>query len=626
MEPLPSSDATPLPPPSPAAARYHARTVRFREEEAREAERSRRLSWARLAVFLALVAALLVAERGSPPLPALGLAAAGLLGIAFLALLAVHRQVRTRERHAAALAAVNEEGGLRLQRRWSDLPDEPWGTPPAEYPEAEDLNLVGRASLLRLLAPPPTVPGRDRLTAWLLDAAPSGIIRERQEAVRALAPLVDFRDEWGARGRTLPPGTTAEVERFLGWAEGDRWLEGRVGLRRASWILPLVTGALGWLHLAGLAAPFWILSLGATVVVASRCTRAIHRRYDEAMAGESGVRRYDSLLELLAELPAAAPRLNHLRREIEVPEGPSAHEAVARLRRILDLAETRRSMLGPGLQLALLWDVHVLGSLERWQDRHGADVRRWLGAIGEVEALVALARLADDHPDWAFPEVSDDPGPRPVVEAVALGHPLLPPDRCVRNDVTVGPPGTVLVVTGSNMSGKSTLLRAVGANASLAGAGGPVCARSMRLPPLRLATCMRVQDALDEGVSLFMAELRRLKEVVDRARATPGTGRVLLYLLDEMLQGTNTAERQVAARKVLSHLVRSGAIGAVTTHDLALADAGVEGEAVHVHFRETVEPGPRGTVLHFDHRLRPGPATSRNALRLLEAVGLGGGD
>lgn len=628
MEPLRTAGATPPPPPLDAAARYHARAARFRGMEAIQASVSSRLSWIRLATFLGIVLALLLAERGSDSGTRGGaLAVAAVLGVAFVGLLVGHRRVRIRERHAAALAAVNEEGALRLGRRWSELPPEPWGEVPPDRPEAEDLNLVGRASLVRLLGPPPTVPGRETLVSWLLDGADPDEIRDRQEAVRTLAPMVDFRDEWAARGRTLPPGTSAEVARFLAWAEGDRWLAGRPGVLRAAWILPVLTGIMGWLHLAGIVPPLWILPLGATVILASRCTRPIHARYDAAMAGESGVRRYDGVLELLSTLPSAAPRLNRLRQQVEEAEGLPAHEAVSRLRRILDTAEVRRSMLGPGLQLTLLWDVHVLWVLERWQERHGGHVRRWMDAIGQVEALAALARLADDHPDWAFPEVTvravTDSGV-PMVVAEALGHPLLPPDRCVRNDVTVGPPGTLLLITGSNMSGKSTLLRALGANAALAGAGAPVCARSLRLPPLRLATCMRVQDALDEGISLFMAELRRLRAVVDLARETPGTGRVLLYLLDEMLQGTNTAERQVAARQILSHLVASGAIGAVTTHDLALADAGLAGEAVHVHFRETVEVGPEGTILNFDYRLRPGPATSRNALRLLEAVGLGG--
>jgi DNA mismatch repair ATPase MutS len=238
--------------------------------------------------------------------------------------------------------------------------------------------------------------------------------------------------------------------------------------------------------------------------------------------------------------------------------------------------------------------------------------------MGEAEALTALAGLRHANPDWSFPRLV--PGAS-ALEAEELGHPLLPPDVCVTNDVEVGPPGRFLLVTGSNMSGKSTLLRALGLNAVLAQAGAPVCARSLTLPPLRVCTSMRVDDSLRGGVSFFMAELRRLKHVVDVAEA--GDEATTLYLLDEILQGTNTAERRVAARTVIRRLLASGAMGAVTTHDLTLADADDLMEAaVPVHFTETVGSPAEG--LSFDYRLRPGIARSTNALKLLRLVGLGG--
>jgi DNA mismatch repair ATPase MutS len=205
-----------------------------------------------------------------------------------------------------------------------------------------------------------------------------------------------------------------------------------------------------------------------------------------------------------------------------------------------------------------------------------------------------------------------------------MGHPLLPGGVRVINDVTVGPPGTLLLVTGSNMSGKSTLLRALGVNIVLAGAGGPVCAPALRLPPVTLWTSMRVQDSLEQGVSYFMAELQRLKAVVDAARQAHTVGGPrLFYLLDEMLQGTNTMERQVAARRILLYLVGQGAIGAVSTHDLTLAESPEMAAVAHqIHFTERIVPGPDGPTMTFDYKIRPGLATSTNALKLMEIVGL----
>jgi DNA mismatch repair ATPase MutS len=306
--------------------------------------------------------------------------------------------------------------------------------------------------------------------------------------------------------------------------------------------------------------------------------------------------------------------------------GSPAALHLRRLRRALDAAELRYSpLLHSIVNVVTAWDLHVLAALERWQRRAGPQARAWFAVLGELEALAALATLLHDHPDWALPEV-DEGADR--IEAEGLGHPLLPPSACVRNDAMVGPAGTFLFVTGSNMAGKSTLLRAVGANAVLAQAGGPVCARRLRMPPAALLTSMRVSDSLEEGLSFFMAELVRLKGVVEAARRTAaeGGGRRALYLLDEILQGTNSAERQVAARRIVERLLEEGAIGAVSTHDLALADTPTLAAAAQpVHFRETLEEGAGADgapTMRFDYELRPGPATSANALALVRMMGL----
>jgi hypothetical protein len=298
-----------------------------------------------------------------------------------------------------------------------------------------------------------------------------------------------------------------------------------------------------------------------------------------------------------------------------------AHEAMRRLERTMELADTRHSRMSHfPLQILTLWDVHVLWRLERWQRDNGRRLRDWLDALGRLEALSALAALAHDHPAWSYPELSDGPA---VIHADGLGHPLIPGRDRVTNDLEVGPPGTYVLVTGSNMSGKSTLLRAIGVNVVLAQAGAPVCARRLRLPPLAVHTSMRVQDSLAAGVSHFMARLLRLKEIVAAASEAKASGRTMLYLLDEILQGTNTAERLAASRRVISHLVAQGAIGVVTTHDLALAEAEELSDAVRpVHFRETFRSEDGRSSMSFDYRLRPGVATSRNALRLMELVGL----
>jgi DNA mismatch repair ATPase MutS len=294
-----------------------------------------------------------------------------------------------------------------------------------------------------------------------------------------------------------------------------------------------------------------------------------------------------------------------------------APAAMRALNRLLSFADLRRgaAILHFPIQAFTLWDFHCLFALERWRRVSGTHVRDWFAAAGEIDALACLAALHRDHPEWTFAEVNGEP----VFVAAGLGHPLIPPARRVTNDVQVGPPGTVLLVTGSNMSGKSTLLRAVGLNAVLAQCGAPVCASALRLPPCDVQTSIRIQDSLERGVSYFMAALARLKGVVDAAERRTD-GRVLLYLLDEILQGTNSAERGTAVQAVARHLLDAGAIGAMTTHDLNLAsEEPLRSTARLVHFTEIVDAD--GTM-RFDYRLRDGLATSRNALRLMQLIGI----
>ncbi|HTQ43490.1 MAG TPA: DNA mismatch repair protein MutS, partial [Polyangiaceae bacterium] len=261
-----------------------------------------------------------------------------------------------------------------------------------------------------------------------------------------------------------------------------------------------------------------------------------------------------------------------------------------------------------------MWDVHCAAALLRWRARAGAHVRDWLEALAEVEALASLGGFAHEHPSFVFPELA----PETMVEARGLGHPLIADDKRVGNDVRLPSAGRALVVTGSNMSGKSTLLRAIGVNVVLANAGAPVCATSARMGPTRIATSMRIDDSLEQGVSHFYAELRRLKRVIDLAQET---GRApVLFLLDEILHGTNSRERVLGACAVVKELLARGALGAVSTHDLGITALEKElgGLVENVHFEEQV----RGEEMSFDYVLRPGIVQSSNALRLMRAVGI----
>lgn len=551
------------------------------------------------------------------PLPAGALLASLLL---FAVLVYYHARARRGERRALALRALNERGAARVRRAWDLLPPAT-ETPPEDHSYASDLDVVGaHAALYRLLDVVSAAPGRPVLMRWLLEpSAPAAELRERQRAVAELAPKVELREELALLAARTAGVTERDFARFLEWAEGTGWLLQRPLVIWLSRLVPLVTIATSIAAVAR-RVPWSVpaLSLAAGFALLGAYRRQLRATLTSVLTRATGLREHAAMLGVIGSQKLDAPLLQRLREQIAHDGG--ARHALERLDSALSMAESEGSLIGALARAVLLWEFIVVARLERWQASAGREVRRWLEALGELEALAALATLHHDNPGWCFPELDER---ATAIVATDLGHPLLAAASRVGNDVNVGPPGRLLLVTGSNMSGKSTLLRAIGLNAVLAQAGAPVCARALTMPLVEVRTSIRLADSLERGVSLFMAELERIKQIVDAARRA-GRQRLLLYLLDEILHGTNTAERQIAARVVLGHLMASPAIGAATTHDLTLAAAEpLASASVPVHFSEHVAAGPDGRpAMTFDYRLRPGLATSTNALRLLEMVGL----
>ena len=583
-----------------------------------EQRRSGRISRLRLLTFLPAAACIvwMLAVHPSIPLAATALA----LFLGFGALVVWHARVEERIEWFEALRLVNERAGARVGRDWSGLPSStpPQGMDLTHHPYAIDLDLFGRASLAQWLGPSATPTGFECLCEWLLKSALESEIQARQAAVRELAAAREWRERFFAHGVLMSKETAPDLIRFLAWAEGPPLFGGRESAWQA--FIVLLTFSI-WIFLAlqiadVVDAAFWLLPVVAGLVLSFATVRRIHVMFGRAGAGQRALSRYAALLQHAVNVPGTSERLNRVRTRLTDGERP-APACMRQLNRLIGFAELRS---GAGIfhflfQALTLWDFHVAFALDRWRRRVGRHVRQWIDEAGELDALSSLANVAHDNPSWCTPEF--DSGRQLV--SVALGHPLLADDRRIANDVELGPPGTVLLVTGSNMSGKSTLLRAIGLNVVLAQSGAPACASSLRLPLCDLQTSVRVQDSLELGLSYFMAALARLKGIVDAAEHERGE-HVLLYLLDEILQGTNSVERSVAVRGVVRHLLDAGAIGAITTHDLSIASQPPLDRAARlVHFTETVDA--RGTM-SFDYRLRPGLATSRNALRLMQMIGI----
>lgn len=605
------------------AAVYRTRRADFERQRDELETRSRAIARARATTFLLGAGLVGWVVVGSPPSAPAVLG----LGVALLAVFAVlvvwHARVDDGRAWAEAQRAINDQALARIDRRWDRLPDDHAGQ--ELTPSAEDLDLFGHASLMQLLGPS-TSWGRDTLARWLLDDAAPAAIRARQQEVADLAGRLDFRQALAGRALLAHGASRAGLEPLVAWAEDEPWLTGRSWL---VWVTRLLSGstltliglqALGWIAIS-----VWVLPAVLNLVLIGFYQIRVHHLLDRAASAADALRHYASLFELIANASFEAEPIRALQAALRTGRAP-AHVQLRRLDRINDFSNFRRSaaIFHFPIHTVTLWDFHVLDRLERWQEAVGPHVRDWFGALAEVDALSCLAALRDDNPDWCFPELQDDG--TPAVRATRLGHPLLPASSRIVNDVEVGPPGSFLLVTGSNMSGKSTLLRAIGLNVLLGKAGGAVCAADMSLPPVSVETSMRIHDSLEEGVSYFMAALTRLRAVVDAVRVAEREGRMVLYLLDEILQGTNTAERQTATRAIVASLMAHGAIGAITTHDLGLVDSPALAAASRpVHFSEAIheDPDAPGEVrMTFDYQLRPGLATSRNALALMKMIGL----
>ena len=553
------------------------------------------------------------------------------LVVVFGALVVIHARVHAQKDKAAAAMRFHERALARMAGKWRSFPStgERWAV--ATHPYAGDLDVFGRASLFQRLDATSTRYGEELLARWLSgDDAPSGAsefadaVEKRQAAVRDLAPRLTLREELAALGSLLDDQDEKPDPRpFVMWAgQSGSNAGGQLPgvLRLVAFVVPLVT--VGTMVASGMGLAhrlLFLLPFAVSVLVLGALRGRIQPSLEAASSKESALSRYGSMLRLLEDEKLEAPLLVGLQQRLK-ESGASATREMASLSRIVGFVDARhnevfRFFIGP----ALMWDLWCALALERWRERAGRAAFGWFRALAELEALASIAGFAFENPDHAFPEIDTAEA---TFEAKSLGHPLIDADKRVANDVTIPAPGHALVVTGSNMSGKSTLLRAIGINAVLANAGGPVCAQALRIGRLKVATSMRVSDSLEEGTSRFYAELKKLKLVLDLARtvnADPEQG-TLLFLLDEILHGTNTRERLIGARAILMELLARGAMGAVSTHDLGLGDLEKEkpGQVRNVHFEEQVE----GEVMSFDYLLRQGIVQSSNALRLMKIVGL----
>jgi hypothetical protein len=588
-----------------------AAQARFAAEMAEKQAQSDRLSLARFLTFLASGA---LVATGIVEGAAWAWAGSLLCATAFVAAVVQQQRVLTALQAARVRHDIYVCHAMRIDGRFGELQSRGERLLPKSHGYAWDIDLVGQGSLFQRIDVTHTVHGEHTLADWLGRASSPERIRERQEAVAELAAQVELRQELEAAALIARGGEKLDGRPFREFAELPSYFAAHPALRYAIVLLPALTllaYLLGMAHV--LPHAIWLVPLSAQIALLASTGGVARRTFDLAAARQGAVEAFQQMLRVVESAKFESPLLCAIQQRLAVDGTlPSVH--MRRLQSWTSSAELRQQFLFYiWVNPLTLWDLHVLRGLEQWNARVGRKTGDWFAALGELEALCSLATLAFGEPTAHMPEIA---APHGALRVRELSHPLLPAATRVSNDLTLSGPGSALIVTGSNMAGKSTLLRTLGVNVALALAGGPVCAAEFSLPPVRLRASMRADDSLEEGASYFHAELRKLRGVVEDAEAEPP----VLFLLDELLRGTNARARHVGARAVLMHLLKRSGLGVVATHDIALSELERElpGRVHNVHFTDVVENGE----MRFDYRLRPGVVRTSNALRLLALAGI----
>jgi MutS domain V len=535
----------------------------------------------------------------------------------------LHEKVLREVRRVARARAFYERGLARLENRWMGTGQSGERFLDPRHPYARDLDIFGRGSIFELICTARTKAGEETLARWLLEPSDAETVRARNEAVSELRGRLDLREDLANLGEDIQTGVQPEA--LARWGEGYSDTVGTgtekselpkfsSGLRALTVVLSVIgtAGIIAWLGWS----VHWliVIALVANLTLTLRYWKSIEEQVGAIEKSAQDLALLAGVLARLEREKFSAPLLVALRERLH-GDGPLASECIAKLNKLIQMLESRRNQVVAVIDPFVLWSVQITFAIVGWRRAHGPSIRKWLETVGELEALSDLAGYAFEHPDDTFPEFTDAHAGG-CFDAAGFAHPLIPENRAVRNDLRLDPEMRLVVISGPNMAGKSTFIRAVGVNAVLAQCGAPVRATRLKLSALTVAASVCILDSLQGGISHFYAEITRLKLITDLARAE----RPVLYLLDELLSGTNSHDRRIGAEAIVRSLFERGALGLVTTHDLALAEivSTLGSAATNAHFEDHLKDGKLG----FDHRLSPGIVKTSNALQLMRSIGL----
>ena len=576
------------------------------------------ISISRGIIFLGgvVIAILLYIKKQYDPIPLILLAAV----LIFLVLINKHEKLREEKKYSEILYEINDNSLKRLNGEWKDFKDSGEEFKNENHRYSEDLDIFGRGSLFQLVNISNTYIGRKKLVELFTEPLKKAEeIDRNQNAIKVLSQKIDWRQRFQAEGM-VSKGENSKAnelnspeELFIWASEKNEFFRNPIIIFLAR-VLPIVTILLLLLAIALPNVPYYpfFLLLSCQIFLLLIRSKDIAKVFSVTDKYKDIIKTYEKMLKQVEEEEFDSSYLDTLKKSLIDNKNQKAYKQINGLVKVVDMIAMRYSEIYLFFDIITLWDYQCQITLENWKKRSGVNLEKWLTIVGEFEALSSLSVLYNDHPSWVMPRIFDEISD---YEATDIGHPLLPDER-VANSFHVHLPSGVLLITGSNMSGKSTLLRTAGINLILAYTGAPVCAREFKCSIMDIYTSMRVSDNLEKNISSFYAELLRIKMVIEAAKE----GKRIFFLLDEIFRGTNSRDRHTGARILIKNLIKEGASGFVSTHDLELGDLAGEGNTgVHnFHFKEYYKDGQ----IYFDYKLRPGISTTRNAIYLMKMAGI----
>lgn len=533
--------------------------------------------------------------------------------ILFFVLATTHEKVIKGKELTENIISINNEAINRVEGKWKKFNDTGEEYMNENHPYINDLDIFGKASLFQYINSTTTIFGRKILKNTL--EKPNYTIEEiykRQKAISELGKKISWRQRYRGEG-LLRQNKKSNLERLLKWSEERYFVYGKPYLRLIVTILPLITISIILLFFLTNRVSYYVplgLILIQTIILNISKRKRVNA-LDTLYIHKKSIQNYYEMIKLIEKVNFKSEYLKNIKKNLIKDHKAKASKGINELAHLSNLTSDRMNFLYLPFNILALWDYHIMIKLEKWKRNWGDDLKKWFETIGEFEALSSFAILSQDNPDWSMPTFQEG---ELVVKGKNIAHPLIS-EKAIKNDVTLGHNEKIILITGSNMSGKSTLLRTVGINLVLAYTGAPVCGKNFHCSLMDIYTCMRISDNLEKNISSFYGELLRIKELIEGVNKD----KPIFFLLDEIFKGTNSIDRHTGAKILINKLSNKNVLGFVSTHDLELGSLEKENNwVINYHFREYYE----NNKIFFDYKLRPGISTTRNALYLMKLAGI----